>query len=297
MSPVVSVGLPVYNGERFIEEALLSLLAQTFDDFELIISDNASTDSTVEIIERVCATDDRVRLITNEKNRGAAWNYNRVFEASTGRYFRWHAHDDWCEPGHLASLVAALEAEPDAVLAHTWTRFVDDNNETKWLYEDDLRVESAVPSERLENIIRRLTYCNAVFGLMPRSALEESALIAPFPRSDVSLLYELAHLGRFLVIPEYLFVARPGRSTQANPTNRQLSQWFSPTGRGSRLPMFWLWWASVCAIARAPFSWTERARSIFTFHRVWPQEAIRQARRRAKRLKKGVPLGIPTAPK
>lgn len=293
VNPRVSVGLPVYNGERFIEQSVRSLLTQTFTDFELIISDNASTDSTIEIVERVCAGDPRVRIVCNPENRGAAWNYNRVFELSTGEYFRWHAHDDWCEPDHLARLVAALDSAPGASLAHTETRFVDDDNTTLWLFDDDLRVDSARPSDRLASIVQRLTYCNAVFGLMPRSVLERTALIAPFPRSDVSLLYELAYLGQFVVVPGHLFVARPGRSTQANPTNQMLSQWFSPSGRGARVPAFWLWWASVTAIWRADYSWMERCRATVVFHRFWPVEYARQARRRRRRLAKGVPLGIP----
>ena len=106
--PRVSIALPVYNGERYLEQSIRSVLAQTFTDFELIVSDNASTDRTIEIVERFAAIDPRVVLLRNDENRGAAWNYNNAFEHATGEFFRWHARDDWFEPDLIESLVEAL---------------------------------------------------------------------------------------------------------------------------------------------------------------------------------------------
>ena len=92
--PRVSIGMPVYNGEKYLEEAIQSILAQTYSDFELVISDNASTDKTQEICLEYAARDSRVRYHRNEKNLGAAPNYNRTFELSTGQYFKWADYDD-----------------------------------------------------------------------------------------------------------------------------------------------------------------------------------------------------------
>src|SRR5690242_6344650 len=100
-SPKVSIGLPVYNGERFLAEAIDSVLAQTFTDFELIISDNASTDRTPEICKAYAEKDSRIRYYRNEENQGASWNFNRVFELSRGMCFQWLAHDDYIAPGFL----------------------------------------------------------------------------------------------------------------------------------------------------------------------------------------------------
>lgn len=286
--PRVSIGFPIYNGAQGVERALRSLLEQTYQDFEIIISDNASTDRTVELIERTVAGDPRVLLLRNDVNRGAAWNFNRVFEVATGEFFRWQAHDDWCEPDYLQRSVEALDADPGAVLAHPWTKLVDDAGDTIGWYQNDLHVTSGDPSERLVEIVRRLDYCHPVFGLIRREILERTALIAPFPRSDVPLLYELAVLGRFAVIPEFLFCATPSGSLRANPDNRSLAQWFAPDARGTRVPVLWLWWSSVAAIWRSPHRVGDKLRAALAFHRVWPVEWARQVVRRRRNKKRGI---------
>lgn len=281
--PRVSIGLPVFNGEHFIEQSVCSVLDQTYGDFELVISDNASTDRTVKIIESVIAGDDRARLVRNTDNRGAAWNYNEVYRLSRGELFRWHAHDDYLEPGLIEQLVDALDAEPDAVLAHSWTRFVDHCGTTTELFADDLHVENDDPAIRLSEIVRRLTYCNAVFGLVRSDVLGRSALIAPFPASDVSLLYELAILGKFTVVPDHMFVRRPGNSLKTNRSTSQLAEWFAPSARGAVFPGFWLWWASVRAIWRSEYSVRQRLSVMVAFLRAWPISYARHRRRRFRR--------------
>src|SRR5246127_6023313 len=121
-TPLVSVGLFVYNGERFIEEALQSILKQTFTDFELIISDNASTDRTGEIVKAYAERDNRIRYYRNEKNIGAGWNARRVYELATGKYFKWATADDFLEPDLLRRCVEILESDPGCVAAYTRTR-------------------------------------------------------------------------------------------------------------------------------------------------------------------------------
>src|SRR5687768_11197719 len=123
--PRLSIGLPVYNGERYLQGAIESLLSQTFDDFELIICDNASTDRTQSICTAFAARDPRVRYFRNDRNVGAAGNFNLAFRRSRGRYFKWAAHDDLHEPDYLARCVAALDADPSAVLCQTATRVID----------------------------------------------------------------------------------------------------------------------------------------------------------------------------
>src|SRR5215831_2826377 len=125
-TPLLSVGLFVYNGERFLEEALRSILDQTFTDFELIISDNASTDRTGEIAEAYSKRDDRIRYHRSEKNMGAGWNARRVYELATRKYFKWAAVDDLVEPDFLRRCVEVLERDSGSVLAHTRTKEVDE---------------------------------------------------------------------------------------------------------------------------------------------------------------------------
>src|SRR5262245_34703254 len=108
-APLVSVALPVYNGENFIAEAIASVLAQSVTDLELIIQDNASTDRTREICAEFVARDPRVRYFRNPRNLGAAPNYNLAYKSASGRYFKWLAHDDRLLPDYFAATTRALE--------------------------------------------------------------------------------------------------------------------------------------------------------------------------------------------
>ena len=125
--PRVSVGLPVYNGERYLRLAIDSILAQTFEDFELIISDNASTDHTEEICREYAARDPRVIYIRQPRNRGGAWNFNHVVELARGEYLKWAAHDDVLAPTFLKECVAALDRLPGTVLASPRTVKIDES--------------------------------------------------------------------------------------------------------------------------------------------------------------------------
>ena len=106
MTPRVSIGLPVYNGERYLAQALDSILAQDFVDFEIIISDNASSDSTQEICERYERLDRRITYSRLPENLGAAYNYNRLVGMSNGELFKWASHDDRIQPAFLSRRVA-----------------------------------------------------------------------------------------------------------------------------------------------------------------------------------------------
>src|ERR1700758_5314726 len=123
-SPSLTIGMPIYNAERFLAKTLDCFLRQTFTDFELIISDNASTDSTEEICHEYARRDRRIRYFRNEKNMGAGWNFRRVYSMATGKYYKQAAHDDFIEPTFLERCIAALEADPGLALAHTRTRTV-----------------------------------------------------------------------------------------------------------------------------------------------------------------------------
>ena len=126
-SPHVTIGMPVYNGERFLVETLESLLAQTYRDFEIVISDNGSTDGTRRICEAFARKDPRILYHREEENRGAAWNYNRVVALARGRYFKWAAHDDLCMPTYLERCVDALDSDPAVVLAYPDDQDIDED--------------------------------------------------------------------------------------------------------------------------------------------------------------------------
>src|SRR5262249_36899823 len=146
--PRVSIGMPVYHGEPFLKEALDSILAQTYSDFELIISDNASTDRTQEICTAYAAKDKRIQYSRNDKNLGAAKNYNRVFELSSGEYFKWAAHDDICAPDFLVRCITVLDQDPSVVLCYPREIGIDEQG--KFLGNRPYKLDTSLtkPSER-----------------------------------------------------------------------------------------------------------------------------------------------------
>ena len=141
--PRVTIGLPVYNGETYLREAIESLLSQSFEDFELIISDNASTDGTRTICEQYAELDPRVLYDRCETNFGARRNYNRLVAMARGEYFKWAAHDDNCYPDFLAECVVALGRDPDAVVCYPTTHLIDDKGEVMSEYRNGLDLPHA----------------------------------------------------------------------------------------------------------------------------------------------------------
>ncbi len=207
--PKLSIGIPVYNGDKYIAVALDSILSQTFTDFELIVSDNASADRTAEICEEYAARDKRIQFVRNPKNLGAAANYNRVFSLARAEYFKWHAHDDVLAPEFLERCIAALDADPDAVLCRTLVTLIDADGEEVGIYDPGLRsADSPRPSDRFAAIILPAHMGTDFFGIFRRKALESTPLHGTYHGSDQVLLAVLALRGRFIQISEPLFMNR-----------------------------------------------------------------------------------------
>ena len=222
--PRVSIGMPVRNGERFIRQAIESLLAQTFADFELIICDNASTDSTEQICRGFARQDPRVRYFRNAQDLGPAENYNRCFELSHGNYFRWHAHDDMCVPDHLAKCVQALESDPGVVVVYPKTLIVDEIGKPLDEYDFHPQTDGSDPAERFSELVlvnHRSHRAVEIFGLMRSSALQQTPLHGVYARADSVLLARMALLGRFVELPERLFLSRShtSQSMQTLPSD------------------------------------------------------------------------------
>lgn len=256
----VSLALPVFNGERYLEQAIESLLTQTFTDFELIICDNASTDGTEAICRRYAALDDRIHYHRNDENLGAARNYNLGFHLSSGEYFRWAAHDDICAPECLERCVAVLDAQPPVVLCYTKTQVIDEEGRVVGSHDEGLALLESDPVLRHRAFHERFghtTWCDPIFGLMRRDALSRTRLHGNYNSADLILLEELALLGKIYEVPAYLFSRRihPGISTRANPTPEAIAEWFDPANRGRIVsPMWTLARQHFLAVKNAPLS-------------------------------------------
>ena len=209
--PCISVGVPVYNGERFLAEALDSLLKQTFTDFEIVISDNASRDRTAEICQRFAARDARIKYYRSDTVLPPAANHNRAFDLSTGEFFKWAAHDDLCEPTFLERCVAALQNDSHVVLAYPQARVIDDEGAP--LVDYTYRIDTGNPhaAKRFGALVRanhRVHGAFEIYGLIRAAALRQVPPMGNYPRGDSLVLARLSLLGRFCEIPEVLFLSR-----------------------------------------------------------------------------------------
>lgn len=262
--PKVSIGLPVFDGENFLEAAIASILAQTFTDFELIISDNASTDRTEAICRAFAAKDARIRYVRQPQNRGGAWNFRHVFEISRGAYFKWAGHDDVIAPEFLMECVAVLDNDPGCVLVHPRSLMIDETGAVVRRYNDYLHCDSEVPGDRFARwMLHRDEEPNPVFGVIRRTVMEETRLIDDYIGSDRVFLSEVILRGRACQVPMDLFMRRHHSlmSHLVNQNSRDLIRWY--TGRESRRLHFKYWrrlWEFGVGVRRSGISLGQKLR-------------------------------------
>lgn len=279
ITPTLTIGLPVYNGEAFLAQALDALLDQTFEDFELIVTDNASTDGTEAICRRYAAQDARIRYLRNERNIGAAPNFNRSVALARGRYFKWAADDDLCAPAFLETCVEALDADPTVVLASTDTQLINENGSPLvfdkvreafidsygrpwyWSFEPQYELADVDPVTRFRSVLLRTAWCVEVFGVIRTDVLRRTSLIGDFYGSDKVLLAELSLFGRFHKSERPLFLRRCHPKQSSYQTPRRQAEWIS--GRRAGLIVLPQWRAFrgyLGALRRADLSLTDQAR-------------------------------------
>jgi glycosyltransferase involved in cell wall biosynthesis len=216
--PAVSIGLPVFNGDRYLDATIRSILGQGFRDLELVVCDNASTDATAEICARHAAADPRLGYHRQPRNLGAGPNYDDCFHRARGRYFKWAAHDDLLAPDYLEHAVAALARAPEAVLCTVGITEIGPEGEVVRTYSNRFPgVDSPDPARRFGALIHTRHQCEDFFGLFRREALVGSSLHGTRTGSDRVLLAEMALRGPWVQLEAPLFLHRehPERFTRA----------------------------------------------------------------------------------
>ncbi|MDH3328683.1 MAG: glycosyltransferase [Desulfobulbaceae bacterium] len=239
---ILSIGLPVYNGENFLAKAIDSILSQTFTDFELIIADNGSTDTTPDICRDFADRDNRIQLYQSLTNIGAAANFRKVFHLSRGKYFKWAAHDDLLAPDYLMQCISLLESRKDIILCHSQVTVIDE--EGKVIREEKIEnmlFDSSDSSERFSSIILNDLDNYEVFGVIRRKVLQGTPLIRGFIASDRTLRAELGLRGKIGIINKPLFLCRdhPQRSIRLMPSHHTRGQWFDPNIKSRFLFPHW----------------------------------------------------------
>jgi glycosyltransferase involved in cell wall biosynthesis len=264
--PKVTVGLPVYNGERFLAAAVTSLLEQSLEDIEVVLADNASTDGTAAICREFAAADQRVRVLSSARNLGAAWNFNRCLDAARGEYFKWAAHDDLYDPEYLAACIAVLDSEPDVVLCYTQAVEIDDDGNELFRRGPVNVADLPASAARYRAVVFDEVFCYAIFGVVRTAVLRSTRAIEPYSASDRALLAELALHGRLVELeaPYFLHREHLGRSMYAYVDDRARMAWFDPRLDGRRTMPQWrlgrgyaggLWRAGRAGASPGPAGW------------------------------------------
>jgi glycosyltransferase involved in cell wall biosynthesis len=247
-TPIVSIGMPVYNGAHFLRQALDSILAQTYTNFELIISDNCSTDNSYALCEEYAARDTRIRLLRNERNMGAVYNYHRVLTEAHGKYFRYAAHDDVLAHTNIERCVEILEREQEVVLCYPRMQTIDTDGKIIASFSGSLPLREKDPISRwlrFHRLCNDGSMCDPIFGLFRTSVLHLTPGLGNFISADMVLLGEIALRGQIHEVPEFLFFERVHAETSvaANPALDDRAAWFDPNNRGkiaNYLP-HWIW--------------------------------------------------------
>jgi GT2 family glycosyltransferase len=220
--PRVSIGMPVYNGEVYLRQALDSLIGQSYTDFELVISDNGSTDATECICREYADEDERIRYY-----REAVNNFNRVFELSRGEYFKWAAADDICAAMFLERTVDSLDNDETIVCCHARTMHIDQSgkhlnhlpdptNETIGPRKRRLDASSHRVDRRFVDVLLSSGWSARSAGLIRSEALRQTSLIRPYYGWEKVLMAELSMMGRFHDLPDFLFFQRVHAAASSN---------------------------------------------------------------------------------
>jgi len=253
-TPMVSIGMPLYNAAPWLEGTIRSVLAQTLSDFELILCDNASTDGSKAICERLAAEDPRIRYHRHERNIGANRNYQSTLDLAVGRYFKWASSSDLCAPTLLADCVAALESRPDAVLALGRTALFSESMDDGRLYGNDIALLSDDPKERFVELFSRMQLNNAFNGLIRREAIRAVMPLATFEAADIVLMAELALRGKFLLLDKPHFYRRMTPETATKLKSIQEAQRHMEPA--AKKPLLWQNWRFYFQLLRAAMNST-----------------------------------------
>jgi glycosyltransferase involved in cell wall biosynthesis len=287
--PRLSIGLPVYNGERYLAQAIESLLGQTYSDFELIVCDNASTDGTEAIVRKLAGSDPRVRYHRNDVNIGATPNFNKAFSLAASPYFKWSAHDDLYAPTYLERCIAVLDADPQAVLCHSQTIVIDDHTRriappfdvlphngamrghieigtppegVRWqeLCDRPRPLDSSCPQERFRSILLRTRWCFEIFGVARREAIAATGGHGNYYGSDKVMLSALSLMGKIVQVPEPLFFRRHHADNSAHMHSASARERWAHPGRSGKLmfPRLRCLQGYCKSVVGAQLRWSER---------------------------------------
>ncbi len=266
--PLVTIGVPVYNSERHLRTSLDSLLAQTYRDFVLVISDNASTDSTAEICQQYVKQDPRVQYHRNPVNIGMTGNFNRVFALTHTKYIKWSTADDFWAPEMLADAVAVMEADPSIAVCYPQTVIVNDEGREQGAYLDKLHLMQDDPAERFLGLISHIRLVNHHLGLLRTDAVRRTRLFGKHVSADIGFLAEMSLYGKFYEVKKPQFFRRfhadsSSWNRAAGDQEQEARRFHAANVRRVPFNTFRFHGAYLGAIWRSPLSLTQKRKLLY----------------------------------
>lgn len=274
-SPRVTVGVPVYNGAKYISNTLEALRSQSLADIQVVVADNASTDGTLDVVRGVVGDDPRFEILTSEVNRGIPWNFNRLVDAARAPHFMWNGADDWVRATHLERCAALLDAHPEANIAFSRVILVDSKGEEVGQMDDEgLDFATRSPSERVGLFFERNVYQVIGFGGVIRTDVLRAAGKHPARYGgDLQLAVKLAMAAPWVQVPEQLYVSRRHdeqmNKTQGGDVIDQMRVYRPDWSRPVTFPQWSLTAAMVRETLTAPVPITERLAAAAQVVRRW----------------------------
>lgn len=204
----VTIGMPVYNGAKYIQSTLQSLLNQTFSDFSILICDDGSTDGTLDICQAFAARDKRIKIIKNETRLGGARNFNKTFDLSEGEFFMWASQDDIFHPDYIAKCLKKLQESPDCILALSEIDFIDEYGNSRGAVDYSNIGTAGMPIEmRIREVFRRVGWW-AIYGIIRPEMLRQTKMYRSEFAGDVVLIVDMLLQGNMAKVEEPLFFYR-----------------------------------------------------------------------------------------
>jgi glycosyltransferase involved in cell wall biosynthesis len=248
----ITIGIPVYNGEKYLPLLLAALKQQTYQNFVIVISDNASLDNTLAIANEAARLDPRISVHRNEQNIGGNLNFERVFSYCRTPYFIWLANDDLVDPEFLRTCLGGLTRDAGVVLSGCAATFIDATGaplafdqmrncylapyfDTPLLSEKAHPGESSDPIERFHDFFPSY-FASHIHGLLRASAVRKTRMLGSHMNGPALFLADLALQGRFVTSERQLFKRRYHQTcSEAMPWTERVSHTGNQSGRAAFL--------------------------------------------------------------
>jgi glycosyltransferase involved in cell wall biosynthesis len=262
--PRVSIGMPVYNREKYVAASIEAHLNQTYGDFELILTDNCSTDRSEEICREYAAKDSRIQYYRNPRNLGAAGNYRRCFELSTGEFFRWTPSDDLVSLNLLERAVDILDHDPSVFVAYPRTKLIDAEGNVTGDFDEHLHLMDEQPSKRWIGVQQNIRLGNLHYGLNRADQFRKTGLMRNYNGGDFPLIAEMSLYGKFFEIPDAFFYRRMHEeASSAMKNSADVMAFYDPQKRSKLFLYNWVHLgANLNSVRRAPISLIEKLKIV-----------------------------------